>query len=369
MEKNVYENRRAKIYRYLDETGCGKALVGEPLTFYYLTGVMLHPYERFMGLVLDASGGEAVAIVPTVDVHCMDGSGVKEYAYRDEEGPSGAIRRLLSGDKRIGVEMNYYTMKTGEMLKDMDLAFYDVGGVIERARLQKDGYEIEQIRLAALCADRALSEVKEKIKPGVSEKEISLALLCEMAKTPGFQPDPYIVQILTGPRSANPHGISSDAKIARGDAITADYCGYYNFYWSDYCRTLFVGEADKELRRVYEIVLEAQLAAIAAAKPGVAASEVDRAARDVITKAGYGEQFVHRTGHGLGLNVHEGPLIHAHNCDTILEEGMVFTVEPGIYLHGRGGVRIEDDVCITADGNRVLNTYSKRFEDMVLPIG
>jgi Xaa-Pro dipeptidase len=131
---------------------------------------------------------------------------------------------------------------------------------------------------------------------------------------------------------------------------------------------MFVGEVDDEFSKIYGIVLDAHLAGIEAARPGVPASTVDRAARDVITHAGYGREFVHRTGHGIGLNVHEPPNIHSGNDKLILEEGMVFTVEPGIYIEGRGGVRIEDDVCVTSDGCRRLNSYSKKIEDMILSV-
>jgi Xaa-Pro dipeptidase len=368
MSRDVYSARREKICKYLSEAGFDKALVGEPFTFFYLTGVMLHPYERFMGLVIDAKEGVTNAIIPAVDITRMTGSGVSEHIYDDVSGPSQLLEKFFSGCKRAGVEMEYYTMKTGEILRAIGQELCDVSHVIGLARLVKDEYEIEQIENAAICADKALGVIKKMIKPGVSEKEISLALLCEMSKTPGFIPDPYIIQILTGPRSANPHGISGETGVAYGDVMTIDYCGYYNFYWSDFTRTMFVGEVDDEFRKIYEIVLDAHLAGIEAARPGVPASAVDKAARGVITKAGYGGEFVHRTGHGIGLNVHEQPQIHSGNDGVILEEGMVFTVEPGIYIKGRGGVRIEDDVCVTSDGCRSLNTYSKRIEDMILPV-
>ena len=374
MNAKIYSDRREKLYSNLSEAGFAKALVGEPLTFYHLPGVMLHPYERFMGLVVDISKGECAAVITYVDTGCMDASGVPEHAYGDSEGPSATLKNLLSGGKAggsMGIEANYYTMRTGEMLKDIGDGFSDVSGIIAKARLKKDEYEIEQIRMAAQCADGALAAIKGTIKTGVSEKEISLALLCEMARTPNFQPDPYIIQVLTGPRSANPHGISGDARVKPGDVMTVDFCGYYNFYWSDFTRVFFAGAPDKidgELVRIYEIVLEANLAGLAAARPGARASDVDKAARSIITKAGYGDRFIHRTGHGLGLNVHEAPNITSANNDTILEEGMVFTVEPGIYLPGRGGVRIEDDVCITGDGNFVFNTHTKKLEEMFLDV-
>jgi Xaa-Pro dipeptidase len=368
MEQNIYSKRREKMYDYLSAAGFDKALVGEPLTIYYLSGVMLHPYERFMGLVLDAAARRTDAIVPGVDRGGMSDAGIDENVYDDSEGPSKYIKKLLSRGGRVGIEKHYYSIKIGELLSSLGLEMEDVGAVVAQARLRKDEYEIKQLRAAAVCSDKALAAVRGMIKPGVTEMEISLALLCEMARTPDFKPDPYIIQVLTGPRSANPHGISSGVKIAERDVITLDFCGYLNFYWSDYTRTMFVGSVDDEFRKIYGIVLEAQLAAIAASRPGVPASEVDRAARDVITKAGYGEQFIHRTGHGLGLNIHESPYITSANKDTLLENGMVFTIEPGIYLRGKGGVRIEDDILVVPGGCEVLNSYSKRIEDMIIEI-
>jgi Xaa-Pro dipeptidase len=365
----MYEDRRKKLYGYMLEAGFDRAIVGEPLTFYYLTGVMLHPYERFMGLVADASRGESWAVVPSVDSGCMRDSSVQEHVYGDSEGPSKVLGKLLRGGGRTGIEASCYTMRTGEMLKSLGGTFEDVSDVIALARVKKDPYEIEQIRLSAKCADDALSAVRASIKPGASEKEVVLALLCEMARTPSFHPDPFIIQILTGARSANPHGISGETRIARGDVITVDFCGYCNFYWSDFTRSLFMGGPDEinpELVKIYDIVHEANAAGIAAAKPGARASDVDRAARSVISAAGYGDRFIHRTGHGLGLNVHEAPNITSVNDGTILEEGMVFTVEPGIYLPGLGGVRIEDDVRVTENGCEVFNSYTKKREEMFL---
>lgn len=147
-----------------------------------------------------------------------------------------------------------------------------------------------------------------------------------------------------------------------------DFCAYYKHYWSDITRCFFVGKiGNPKLAEIYDIVLKANLAAIAKVKPGVKACEIDKAARDVITEAGYGELFLHRTGHGLGLSVHEEPYITAVN-ELVLEEGMTFTIEPGIYIEGVGGVRIEDDILVTKDGCRTLTSYSKKLEDQIVPV-
>jgi len=187
-----------------------------------------------------------------------------------------------------------------------------------------------------------------------------------MSRYPGFITDEFIIFVLAAANSANPHGVSGDYAFKEGDIVLMDFCAYYNYYWSDITRCVFVGEAkDPKLVEIYEIVRRANLAAISAVRPGVKAKEIDKAARDVITEAGYGELFLHRTGHGLGLSVHEEPYITAVN-ELVLEEGMTFTIEPGIYIEGTGGVRIEDDILVTKDGCRILTGTSKKLEDHII---
>jgi len=167
-----------------------------------------------------------------------------------------------------------------------------------------------------------------------------------------------------GPNSANPHASPTDRPVNRGDFLLFDWGAYVGGYASDITRTFPVGEMGPEMRRIYDLVQEANAAGRAAVRPGATCSEVDAAARRVIEAGGYGEYFIHRTGHGLGLQVHEAPFIVAGN-ERVLESGMTFTIEPGIYLPGRNGVRIEDDVVVTDDGGESLTTYSREWR----PIG
>ena len=224
------------------------------------------------------------------------------------------------------------------------------------------------MQFAAKIVDEAIAYVSDKIKPGMTEKELNMMLYSYMAGYPGFITDEFIILVLAAANSANPHGASGDYAFQEGDIVLMDFCAYYNYYWSDITRCLFVGKVgNPKLAEIYDIVLKANLTAIAAVKPGVKAKDIDKAARDVITEAGYGELFLHRTGHGLGLSVHEEPYITSVN-ELVLEEGMTFTIEPGIYIEGVGGVRIEDDILVTKDGCRILTSRSKRLEDQIVKI-
>lgn len=232
-----------------------------------------------------------------------------------------------------------------------------VGGLVEKVRMVKDQTEIASIRQAVAIADRAWAELQQKIRPGVSEQEISLELEFMMRRQ-GASKLAFDSIVASGWRSAMPHGVASERKLQVGDLLTMDFGAVYQGYHSDITRTVVLGQPSDKQQEIYQIVLAAQLAGVAAVKPGVKASSADRAARDVIESYGYGANFGHGTGHGLGLEIHEQPRLSTRD-DTILEPGMVVTVEPGIYLPGWGGVRIEDSVLVTEQGCEVLTQAPK----------
>lgn len=360
------KKRRERAYARLRDAGFQKAVVGDPMTIDYLTGIHVIPYERYYGLVLDAERETAVMVNPSVDTGCMKGT-VPEKIYLDSDGPMEAIRESVGDCKKLAVEKNYFSMATGELFQSLGCEVQDIGDCITRLRMCKDEAEVKYIQFAAEIVDRAIAYVSDKIKPGMTEKELHMMLFAYMSQYPGFVTDEVIILVQGGADSANPHGVSGDYAFRYGDIILLDFCAYYRYYWSDISRCLFIGEVgNAKMAEIYDIVLHANLAAIAAVKPGVAAKEIDRAARDYIKNAGYGEYFLHRTGHGLGLSVHEEPYITSVN-ELILEEGMTFTIEPGIYLEGIGGVRIEDDILVTKEGCRILTTHSKELKDNILP--
>ncbi|QEK16409.1 M24 family metallopeptidase [[Clostridium] hylemonae] len=359
------EERRKKLCRLLREEGIQKAVIGEPMNIVYLTGIHIVPYERFYGLVADAEKEEFTMINPGVDTGCMKGT-LREVTYQDENGPFEAVKEVVGTCDVLAVDKKYYSMAVGELFSGLQCRITDIGMCAAKLRMYKDDREVETMQFAAKIVDEAIAYVSDRIRPGMTEKELNMMLYTYMSRYPGFITDEFIILVLAAANSANPHGVSGDYAFKEGDIVLMDFCAYYNYYWSDITRCVFVGEAkDPKLVEIYEIVRRANLAAISAVRPGVKAKEIDKAARDVITEAGYGELFLHRTGHGLGLSVHEEPYITAVN-ELVLEEGMTFTIEPGIYIEGTGGVRIEDDILVTKDGCRILTGTSKKLEDHII---
>lgn len=357
--------RQANACRLLRETGCDKALIGDPMSINYLTGVHVAPYERFYGIVLDAKSEELTMINPSLDTGCMKGT-IPEAVYQDSDGPMEMLRLTIGDCKKLAVEKKYFSMHIGEMLSTLDCPIEDVGECITKLRMSKDGSEIEYLQHAAYIVDETIAYVSTKIKPGMTEKELNMMIYTHMSEFPGFISDEFHISVLGATNSANPHGVSSDYAFCDGDIILMDFDAYYKRYWSDITRCVFVGRVgNPKLAEIYEIVVKANLAAIAQVRPGISAKSIDKAARDIISEAGYGDFFLHRTGHGLGLSVHEEPYITSVN-ELILEPGMVFTVEPGIYIEGLGGVRIEDDVLVTEEGHHVLTKASKNLDDHII---
>jgi len=216
-------------------------------------------------------------------------------------------------------------------------------------RMYKDESELNSMRAAVDIAQRALLKLLPQIGPGRTERDIASELVTTLYQL-GSEPElPFFPIIASGPNSANPHATPTERQLEEGDLLVIDWGASVDGYFSDITRTFAIGQVDPELARIVEITVAANAAGRAAAKPGIAAGDVDRAARTVIADAGYGQFFTHRTGHGLGIQTHEGPYIRDDNT-RLLAAGMTFTIEPGIYLPNRGGARVEDDVVITEVG-------------------
>lgn len=237
-------------------------------------------------------------------------------------------------------------------------------GLVEQLRLIKDKYEVARLRQAIRQAEDAFAVLRTKLRPEMTEKEAAdeLEHQCRLfgAKDAAF---PTIVAV--GPRAALPHATPSKRLIGESGFVLVDWGANEGLYRSDLTRVLVTGRILPKFERIYRVVLEAQTRAIAAIRPGVSAHDVDNVARSIIAKAGFGRRFRHGTGHGLGLLVHEAPRL-AVKSQTVLKPGMVVTVEPGIYLPGWGGVRIEDDILVTRTGHEVLTHAPKRLAEMVV---
>lgn len=225
-------------------------------------------------------------------------------------------------------------------------------------RVKKEPSEVKIMKEANIVAIEALKATLPHIKPGVSERHIETILVTEM-KNRGASKESFETIVASGPRGALPHGHASDKIIEKGELVTIDFGAYYHGYCSDVTRTFAVGKPHSaELVKIYNIVKEAQQKAVEAVRPGLTCAAIDQVARQYIADQGYGPQFGHSTGHGLGVLIHEYPSVSGKS-ETVLEPGMVITIEPGIYIEGLGGVRIEDDVLVTANGHEVLTQYDK----------
>jgi Xaa-Pro aminopeptidase len=279
-----------------------------------------------------------------------------------------ALGDFLSGRRKgargwdIGIEAEHFTIaekKRLTKLRPSGVTLKDAPPIVERARMVKDGDELNAIRAAVTLGARLFDRALEVLQPGVKETEVAAEMELA-ARRGGAEEMSFGTIIASGARSALPHGRASDQAIAPGGFVVCDFGVILSGYCSDQTRTVWVGSVPEDARRSYEAVKEAQQAAIEAVRPGIAVGEVDAAARKVLRKAGLGRYFTHSTGHGVGLEIHEIPRV-ADGQREILQPGMVITIEPGVYFPGKWGVRIEDMVAVTAGGYEVMTPTSKEF--------
>ncbi|MFF2908795.1 M24 family metallopeptidase [Paenibacillus sp. NPDC057934] len=355
---NVLKN----LEQGLTSEGLDALLVTDPKHVYYLTGFASNPHERFLGLLL-VRGEDPVLIVPALDAEAAQAaSSVKNIAtHSDTDNPYDLLRQRLQDQKlgAFGMEKEHFTVSRFEQLASAVPAehFSDIGHLLRGMRAKKSPDEVAAMKHAAELVEEVLRRGLKHVKAGVSEIEL-VAELEYLMKKLGASGPAFDTLVLSGPNTALPHGEPGSRIIEPGDFLMFDLGLYAAGYASDITRTFAVEEVDSKLTDIYNAVLAANEAGIAAAIAGATFGSVDRAAREVIEAAGYGEYFVHRVGHGLGIDVHEYPSLHGLNED-IIEVGNVFTVEPGIYVPGVGGVRIEDDVFISENGAQTLTSFPK----------
>jgi len=285
------------------------------------------------------------------------------YKWRDHEGFINvvvtAINRYKLGGKNIGVNNGIAAINLIDIQEKINAKFINGHGILEMLRVIKDESEIEKLRKAAKLADEVMGETIEYICPGITERDIKKKIE-ELFIQKGADGLSFESIVASGPNSSMPHYCEDSRAIQKRDIVILDLGCKYKGYCSDTSRTVFVGGITDEEKKVYDIILRANKAGEKMAKQGVKAEDVDKASRDVIRKEGYGEYFINRTGHGIGFSVHEQPYIKAGNKQ-ILEKGMVFSIEPGIYIPNKFGMRIEDIVVIRVDGPEVLNNFTKEI--------
>jgi len=362
--------RQKKLSTTLNAAGLsGMALnAGPSLT--YLTGLHFHLSERPV-VALFTADNPPVIVLPELEAVKLAHLSypIQEFAYgEDPETWMGVFREaLLRAElpgKQVGMEPRW--MRVLELnyldVEDLEIEFEPGDAYLTQLRIRKDEAEIEAMQKAVHTAQNALQAALHKIKPGITERELAAEITIQLLRHGSDSQIPFSPIVASGPNSANPHAFPGDRRLEGGDLLIIDWGANVGGYFSDLTRTFAIGEPEDELKFVAQTVMQANAAAREIAGPGVTAQEVDRAARKVIEDAGYGQYFIHRTGHGLGMEGHEAPYIRDGN-PMPLEPGMTFTIEPGIYISERGGVRIEDDVLLTDQG---LHSFSDLPRELII---
>ncbi len=353
------ENRVARVMEVLKKMGLSQMLIVDPMSIYYLTGVYVAPFERFYGLYLRADGQHRFFLNNLFNV--PQEVGIEKVWYSDTDPVMEMVAKYMDKTTLLGVDKD---LKARFLLPLMEMkaasGFVNASLAVDQTRGIKDAIEQEKMRVASDINDKAMARFRELIHEGVTEKEVAdgmLKIYLELGAD-GYSFDPIVS---FGANAADPHHEPDDTVLKAGDCVLFDVGCIRDSYCSDMTRTFYYKEVSEECRKIYDIVRAANEAAIAKIRPGVPLCELDLTARNLITDQGYGPNFNHRLGHFIGLNEHEFGDVSSVNTQKA-EPGMIFSIEPGIYLTDNTGVRIEDLVLVTEEGCEVLNHYPKELE-------
>jgi Xaa-Pro aminopeptidase len=355
-------NRLERVRERLKERGHSAFIVSRPVNVRYLSGFS----GAHGALYIDLNGAFLLSDFRYAEQAAAESPDFSFVLVKEKlfDAVAGLARERASGEGgyplEVAVEDDYLSHRDfGYLGEKMACALHPADGLVEKMRLVKDEGEIESLARACALADEALAEVLPHIRAGVTENAVAARLEFVM-RLKGSEGASFETIAASGPHSAMPHARASDRLLQAGDLLTLDFGAVCRGYHSDITRTFVLGEPSPEQDRIYRLVGEAQSLGVEAVRPGIAVKDLDALVRDKITAAGHGEHFGHSLGHGVGLEVHEGPRLSGKD-ETVLAPGMVVTVEPGVYVPGFGGVRIEDSVLVTADGHRVLTGSPKIF--------
>lgn len=356
-----YQNRLNELKKYLENQNIDAAIIKDPKNVFYYTGFNSDPHERFMALVLDLKKENQYLFVPALDQEIAENdSYVKEIiTISDEINPYKVLKDTLGGNVMIvGLETKVISLYQQEQLNYFftDFSYKNIGDFISGQRMKKSKEECSKIQNAIHVIEKVMGEGIKKVKAGMTEQDFTAELEFLMRKFGASGPS-FSTIVLSGEKASLPHGSPDQKTINQGDFLLIDMGVIVEGYCSDITRTFVIGEETQKQREIYEIVRQSTEAGVNACKAGIRLGEIDIAARNVIKEAGYGQYFNNRVGHGLGIDVHEEPSVHENN-DLIVESGLLFTIEPGIYIPGYGGVRIEENVYIDEDGSgKVLTSF------------
>lgn len=356
-----FATRVASVQQSLERQDCDALIVGPSRDLFYLIGYDALPLERLTLLIIPRTGTPTL-VVPELERERAEAFNASQYAtvatYTEIDDPIAHVATVLRGSTTITVQQHLFSRFTLALQQALPASrFTDATAILAPLRLYKTAEELTRLRTVGAAIDTVHSHLHQWLKPGITEHEAGRHIANAILDTHDAI---NFVIVASGPNGASPHHELSDRRLAVGDAIVVDIGGTLDGYCSDETRNYVIGAPPDEYQQVHDVVLAAHAAALACVAPGVSAHDVDAAARDVITNDGYGPYFIHRTGHGIGLEAHEEPWIVSGN-DTVLAPGMTFSIEPGIYLPGRFGVRIEDIVAVTTDGVELFNHTPRNF--------
>ena len=367
---SLYPDRQKRLAQAMLTAGLDALAFNPSPSLTYLTGLHFHLMERPV-VFLCTSNDTPLLVLPELEAGKTSDLPfpLRSRTYgEDPQTWAGIFAQAwdelkLKENARIGVEPRYLRVLELRMLEKAapQATILSAEDLVAQIRMYKDEAEIMAMRKAVQIAQIALQSTLPSIKIGMTEKELASELTMHLLRNGSDSKLPFTPIVCAGPNSANPHAVPSQRPLQPRDLLIIDWGATCDDYLSDLTRTFAIGEIPSEFVRIAGIVAEANAASRAAAGPGIPANRVDAAARDVITKAGYGQYFTHRTGHGLGLEEHEEPYIRTDNPQ-LLAPGMTFTIEPGIYLPERGGVRIEDNIAITASGAECLSDLPRELQ-------
>ncbi|MUK86821.1 M24 family metallopeptidase [Ornithinibacillus sp. L9] len=362
------KERLERLTNWLNSENIEAAFLNSTENVYYLSNFYTDPHERLMGIFIFQQA-QPFFVLPAMEVNQLKAAGW-EYeivGYSDHENPWDMIRasieeRQLENAENVALEKEILSYGRSEAFLNFfpDANVISVEDKLNEMRVVKDENEIEVIKRATEMADFGVQVGVDALTEGITEMEVLAKIEFELKKK-GIREMSFSTMVLFGEKAGDPHGNPGDRKLKAGDLVLFDLGVVLDGYCSDITRTVAFKSVTEKQKEIYHTVLKAQMAALEASKPGTRIGDLDTIARDIITEAGYGEYFPHRIGHGMGINVHEFPSM-SHLNDGILKEGNVYTIEPGIYLPGIGGVRIEDDVLITKDGYETLTKFPKELQ-------
>lgn len=359
--------RLEKLQIWMKENDIEVSFVTSSENVFYLSGYYTNPHERLLALAVFQEE-EPFLVCPGMEVHDAKRSGWEHeiIGFSDIDNPwelvMNSVNKRMKDVSKVAIEKEHMNVERFEQISTLfpRVSFVSAEEKLRKLRMIKDAKELKIIEEACALADYAVEVGVNEIKEGKTELEILSAIEFALKKK-GVTEMSFATMVLTGTNAASPHGNPGLTRVQKGDLVLFDLGVVVDRYCSDITRTVAYGDINDKQKEIYDTVLKAQLAALEVSKPGVTAAEVDLTARKIIAGAGYGEYFPHRLGHGLGISVHEYPSMTETN-QLILEEGMVYTIEPGIYVPEIAGVRIEDDVYVTADGIKVLTKFPKELQ-------